>query len=606
MLLAAILWNALLVAVLAMLAALAGRTSFLRKRPALMHWIWFGVLIKLLIPPLVPLPCLPTATAEVRLERTPRAAAMVANKSEVDRPVMGAAAEPLEAPAPSETSWQPDWWWALLATSLAGTLVLLAGFVRTCVRADRLLRMARPAPERLASLAAELTHRLGVRPVPRIAVVDAAITPMLWMRGRQSAIVFPRDLAEQLDDEQLNCVLAHELAHLLRHDRAFNLVALAVVALFWWHPAAWWARREMQGRQEECCDAWAIARLSQPRRHYASTLLYAIDFSQGSPALGTLASPGFGNPSQIARRFEMIANSSVRPHCSRVAVALLVLVVASLACFPVRADNAAKVDPGEHPALPLALDNPDAVHRMHESIRNLKQLCIALHDWAEAHQVASGSSSSNPTSSSSSSAVTPFRFPPAVIYGKDGHGKYPHSWRIELLPYLGARNLYDRYQFDEPWDSKANKVVLANMPEIFRDPADAAGSVNSAYFVLVGRLVDANVDGPDLQTFFSSRVGVAFRQVVDGSQNTLAIVEARRNIPWTKPEDIPYDPTGKLPSLGGFFHGGFCATFGDSSTWFLDEPIKDAALRAMISPASGDKVDYQFHPQRIPYGRGAK
>jgi Protein of unknown function (DUF1559) len=302
----------------------------------------------------------------------------------------------------------------------------------------------------------------------------------------------------------------------------------------------------------------------------------------------------------------MIANSSVRPYCSGVAVAFLVVIVAALACFPVRAENATDVGPGDEPALPLALDNPEAVHQMHESIRNLKQLCIALHDWAAAHQVTSGSSTSGPRSSSSSSAVTPVRFPPAVTYGKDGQGKYPHSWRVELLPYLGARNLYDRYHFDEPWDSKANKVVLANMPEVFRDPADAAGSVNSAYFVLVGRLVDANVDGPALQTLFSSKVGVAFRQVTDGTQNTLAIVEARRNIPWTKPEDIPYEPAGKLPSLGGFFQGGFCATFGDGATGFLDEPIKDAALRAMISPADGTKVDYRFRPERIPYGRGAK
>ncbi len=175
-----------------------------------------------------------------------------------------------------------------------------------------------------------------------------------------------------------------------------------------------------------------------------------------------------------------------------------------------------------------------------------------------------------------------------------------------MLPYLGAQNLYNRYQFEEPWDSKANKVVLANMPEVFRDPADAPGSVNSAYFVLVGRLVDANVDGPGLQTLFSSKAGVAFRQMADGPQNTLAIVEARRNIPWTKPEDLPYDPSGKLPSLGGFFQGGFGATFGDGSTGFIEEPIKDTALRAMISPADGKKGDFHFRPDRIPYGRGEK
>ncbi len=137
MLLAAVLWNALLVTVLAMLVALAGRTSFLRGRPALMHWVWFGVLIKLLVPPLVPVPCLPTATADVRLERTPRAATAL-TKSELDLPAKVIAAALSEATAPGETSWQPDWSWTLLATSLAGTLVLLIGFARTCAGRSRI------------------------------------------------------------------------------------------------------------------------------------------------------------------------------------------------------------------------------------------------------------------------------------------------------------------------------------------------------------------------------------------------------------------------------------------------------------------------------------
>jgi hypothetical protein len=295
----------------------------------------------------------------------------------------------------------------------------------------------------------------------------------------------------------------------------------------------------------------------------------------------------------------MLANRSVHPSSSRLAIALVALGAAALIGFAVRAESQPPDARQEsRPALPVALDTPDAVNQMHESVRNLKQLCIALHDWADAHQQTSSSKTTAPSGSPLMSKY--YRFPAAVVYGKDGKGKYPHSWRVELLPYLGERKLYDHYQFDEPWDSKANKVVLANMPEVFRDPADAPKSVNSAYFVFVGRLVDDSVNGADLQTFFSSQVGVAFRQVTDGTTNTIAIVEAKRDIPWTKPEDIPYDPAGKLPQLGGFFKGGFCATFGDGSTRFLEEPITDSALKAMISPAAGDKIDYVFRWQNIP------
>jgi hypothetical protein len=303
----------------------------------------------------------------------------------------------------------------------------------------------------------------------------------------------------------------------------------------------------------------------------------------------------------------MISDSAARPNCFRLAMVLLAIGAPSLFSSPVDADNQSVDSARESKqALPKSLDTSESVNQMHESVHNLKDLCIALHDWAAAHRHVSATSSTSPTSETPRLGDALFRFPPAVIYGKDGIGKYPHSWRVDLLPFLGARNLYERYHFDEPWDSKANKVVLANMPEVFRDPADEPGSLNSSYFVLVGRLVEASVDGPGLQTFFSSKVGVAFRQVTDGTQNTIAVVEAKRDIPWTKPEDIAYDPAGRLPHLGGFFKRGFCVTYGDGSTRFLEEPITDAALKAMISPAARDQIDYVFRFQQIPGRERAK
>lgn len=63
------------------------------------------------------------------------------------------------------------------------------------------------------------------------------------------------------------------------------------------------------------------------------------------------------------------------------------------------------------------------------------------------------------------------RLPPATVLGPDG--KTPHSWRVEILPFLGkgGEALYKEYRLDEPWDSPANKLVLAQMPDVFRMPA---------------------------------------------------------------------------------------------------------------------------------------
>jgi Protein of unknown function (DUF1559) len=294
----------------------------------------------------------------------------------------------------------------------------------------------------------------------------------------------------------------------------------------------------------------------------------------------------------------MIAGKWISPTRPPGAVARFALCAAAFVCLPVRAAN-----PSDNPravatkdaerTLPKSLNAEDGFADMRISIRNLKQLSIALHDWAAAHQVTPGRTDNlaDPKSALNSAF---HRFPPAVVYGKDGRGKFPHSWRVELLPYLNAKNLYDEYHFDEPWDGPANKKLLEKMPEVFRNPADDSVNDNSSYFVLVGRLVDETVNGPALETMFSCKVGVAFRKVTDGTANTLAIVEAKRDIPWTKPEDIPYDPIGKPPQLGGFFKEGFCLNFADSACQFVLTPIKDASLKALISPAAGDVGDYQF------------
>ena len=599
MLFEAVLQNAALATVLAVLVVLAERMPFLRRRPALTHLLWFAVLMKLVIPPLVPLPVLPGAAADMGTKTVARRVVRQTESSDTAWTIRAPIAMAVPVASVSAGTWRPDFPSLMFAVSFAGTLIFFTRCAWRSARVARLLRRAAPAPGRFASLLADVADRLGVAPVPDIQFVNACISPVLSLIRQKAAIVLPRQLAEELDDEQLACIFSHELAHLVRHDRAFNLAGLTVVGLFWWHPVAWWSFRQMKARQEECCDALAISRLARSRRLYAQTLLTSLEFLQRRRELNLVASPGFGHRTHILRRFEMIANLSVRPTCSLGAVALLALCAASFICFPARAENRQdkpSADSGKEAkaALPQSLDSQDGYVNSRQSIRNLKQLAIALHDWADAHQIIMPGKTDN-LADPKSALNSPFhRFPPAVVYGKDGKGKYPHSWRIELLPYLKAKNLYDEYRFDEPWDSPANKVILEKMPEVFRNPADEAVNYNSAYFVLVGKLVDDTANGPALQTLFSSKLGVAFRQITDGTSNTLAVVEAKRDIPWTKPEDIPYDPSGKLPQLGGYFKEGFCLNFADGHCQFVYEPIKDADLKALISPAAGDVSNHEF------------
>ena len=190
------------------------------------------------------------------------------------------------------------------------------------------------------------------------------------------------------------------------------------------------------------------------------------------------------------------------------------------------------------------------------SANKLKRLGLAMHNYYDVHK----------------------RLPAATLLGPDG--KTPYSWRVAILPMLGEQALYDRYRFDEPWDGPNNRKLLAEMPDEYRHPAAPADSQNACYFAL---------SGPE--TAFPGEESVRITDISDGCDKTLMLVEAKRNIPWTKPEDIPYASDEPIPTLGGFTEGGFHAAFCDGSVQFLTDALRATTFRAIATRAGGEVVE---------------
>jgi len=215
------------------------------------------------------------------------------------------------------------------------------------------------------------------------------------------------------------------------------------------------------------------------------------------------------------------------------------------------------------------------------SVNNLKHIAIAMHNYHDKYKC----------------------FPPAVLYGPDG--KTPYSWRVAILPFLEQAALYKHYRFDEPWDGPNNRRLAEIRVPVFHCPSEIARSANASYFALVGpgtvfekkdrakpsgvpKSPVAGSPGPRIETD-----GISFTEIRDGTSNTLMIVEAKRNIPWSKPEDIPYDPKKPIPELGGYFEGGFHAARCDGAVFFLPNSIAEATLRAMISRNGREVIDWR-------------
>jgi hypothetical protein len=163
------------------------------------------------------------------------------------------------------------------------------------------------------------------------------------------------------------------------------------------------------------------------------------------------------------------------------------------------------------------------------------------------------------------------RLPPAVVYGEDGRPLY--SWRVLLLPYLEEQALYNQFQLYEPWDSPRNLSLLlvtrAYSPHrrgLKTEPGD------TFIKVFVGK-----------GTAFEGAEGVPLHSFVDGTSDTFLIVEGGRPVPWSKPEDLPYDPDQPLPELATLFKDGFRAAMADGSVRFVGKETSEATIRAAIT-----------------------
>src|SRR5205823_693173 len=108
-----------------------------------------------------------------------------------------------------------------------------------------------------------------------------------------------------------------------------RLLELAVTALYWWHPAVWWARRELREAEEQCCDAWVVWALPQARRTYALALVETVDFLSGAPAALPSAASGVGPVDDLRKRVTMIMRGTT-PRALTWAGNLVVLGVAAL------------------------------------------------------------------------------------------------------------------------------------------------------------------------------------------------------------------------------------------------------------------------------------
>ncbi len=85
-----------------------------------------------------------------------------------------------------------------------------------------------------------------------------------WIRP---VVLLPVASLSGLSTQQIEMILAHELAHIRRHDFIVNLMQSVVETLLFYHPAVWWISRRIRVEREHCCDDLAVAVFGDPLQY---------------------------------------------------------------------------------------------------------------------------------------------------------------------------------------------------------------------------------------------------------------------------------------------------------------------------------------------------
>ena len=139
-------------------------------------------------------------------------------------------------------------------------------------------------------------------------------------------VLLPLCVVTGLPEAQLELILAHELAHIRRHDYLVNLLQTLVETLFFYHPAVWWLSRQIRNERENCCDDVAMATVGS-RADYGRALLAIEELRATSTALSLAARGG-----SLLARIRRIAGCEPAPRIVGGGSILCVILV-SIAIF---------------------------------------------------------------------------------------------------------------------------------------------------------------------------------------------------------------------------------------------------------------------------------
>jgi len=275
-----------------------------------------------------------------------------------------AESRPASIPVPTSATWsdrfvvagrwvqnQRQW---IVAAWLAGVCVLMLRLAVGLIGAERASRRGiTAAAESVREVASRIADQFGIRRTVRVVESVLAEVPTLvgWLRP---VILLPASALCGLTPKQLEAILAHELAHVRRHDYLVNVMQTIVETILFYHPAVWWISREIRREREHCCDDLAVA-ICADRVTYARALAAMEELRVATPARWIVAAHG----GSLTARIRRIVGSPEPAGSGKVVAVLGVMFIMAVAALQLRPAVSAG-DPAISNTEPSATGNPES------------------------------------------------------------------------------------------------------------------------------------------------------------------------------------------------------------------------------------------------------
>lgn len=153
--------------------------------------------------------------------------------------------------------------WALCAAVLSLRIVLGLAWIRRTAAGNA--GMQHPQHARWQARLSQMAEQFGIGRSVRLRIVTALASPVTagWWRP---VVLVPAALVTGMPPPLLEALLAHELAHVRRHDYLVNLLQNVIETLLFYHPAVWWVSNRIRAERELMADDFAARQLGEPRR----------------------------------------------------------------------------------------------------------------------------------------------------------------------------------------------------------------------------------------------------------------------------------------------------------------------------------------------------